>query len=317
MRQSAIWERLFFLWFLCLSLYILYALSTSLLTTSPARVLLINKTMGWKRITKNPNFPRNKLTLDNDKSVSTSEGGDKKPKVCILIPVTSRKMNWNRLEDSFVYSMPLSSLSKTCEPHKFEYTIFIGYDVGDTFFDNLTTLDALNHWSEDNLPFAVLRTRSFLNELSKPGPMMNFLSHEAYVDKCDFMYRINDDTEMLTPWTTAFINALQDFSPPLRGVVGPTCNEGNNAILTHDFVHRSHLDIFPTHYPPELTDWWLDDWITDVYGDSNTKKLPEVVVRHHVLITRYEVRRESEKILKPLLQQGKMRLLRLSNISSS
>jgi len=146
---------------------------------------------------------------------------------------------------------------------------------------------------------------------------MNFLSREAYDDKCDFMYRINDDTEFLTPWTSAFINVLQAFSPPFRGVVGPTCKQGNYAILTHDFVHRSHLDIFSTHYPPELTDWWLDDWITSVYGDSNTKKLTEVQVKHHVLVTRYEVRREAEKFLNPLLEQGRLRLLHFLNGSDS
>ncbi len=86
------------------------------------------------------------------------------------------------------------------------------------------------------------------------------------------MYRINDDTELLTQWTSAFIDALESFKPLLRGVVGPTCNEGNTDILTRDFVHRGHLDVFPTHYPLELTDWWLDDWITFVYVENNTKK---------------------------------------------
>ncbi len=75
-----------------------------------------------------------------------------------------------------------------------------------------------------------------------------------------------------------------------------------------DCVHRSHLDIFPTHYPPELTDWWLDDWITYVYGGSNTKKLGKVVVLHHLLATRYEVKWESKKILKSLLDQGRRKL---------
>ncbi len=241
----------------------------------------------------------------------------KKDKICILIPVTSRKQNWKKIEDTFVYRMPLSSLAKTCEPSKFSYTIFIGYDTGDTFFDNQHTLSALKQFATKNIPFAVLKTKAFTNDIQKPGPMMNFLSREAYEDNCDFMYRINDDTEFLNPWTSAFVNTLRSFHPPLQGVVGPTCHEGNTAILTHDFVHRSHLDIFKTHYPPELTDWWLDDWITFVYGDSNTKKLKEVVVRHHVLDTRYEVRWESEKIYKSLIEQGKLVLASAAQLPSN
>jgi len=133
---------------------------------------------------------------------------------------------------------------------------------------------------------------------------MNHLSKEAYTTGCDYLYRINDDTEFITPWTSAFIATLASFSPPNIGVVGPTCHEGNTAILTHDFVHRSHIDIFGSHYPPELTDWWLDDWISLVYGDERTLKLPQVVVQHHVLATRYEVTWGSMRLLKTLVEEG-------------
>lgn len=235
-------------------------------------------------------------------------------KVCILIPVTSRAQDWKFVEDTFVYKLSLASVAKTCEPDKFSYAIFIGYDAGDAFFDNQTTLSALEDWAARNIPYASLKTKEFVNELQKPGPIMNFLSREAYNDACDFMYRINDDTEFLTPWTSAFVNTLKNFHPPLLGVVGPTCHDGNTAILTHDFVHRSHLDIFKTHYPPDLTDWWLDDWITRVYGKANTKKLDEVVVRHHVIVTRYKVRWESERILPALLAQGNLALSRSSTL---
>ena len=32
--------------------------------------------------------------------------------------------------------------------------------------------------------------------------------------------------------------------------------EGNQNILTHDMVHRQHLEIFSMYYPPVFTDWW-------------------------------------------------------------
>ena len=243
-------------------------------------------------------------------------GGLHRDQVCILIPLTSRNQRWRTIEDSFVCRFPLPSLAKTCEPENFSYAIYLGYDVGDAFFDSRPTLWALIQHSKQLMPYASVRIRAFSNQLKKPGPIMNFLSRKAYNDGCDFMYRINDDTELLTSsWTSLFVRALQAFDPPLRGVVGPTCNEGNTRILTHDFVHRGHLDIFETHYPPELTDWWLDDWITSVYGPSNTKKLTEVVVRHHVIVTRYEVQWQSERLLAPLLAQGKQTLIQ--NLTNS
>ena len=33
------------------------------------------------------------------------------------------------------------------------------------------------------------------------------------------------------------------------------CRQGNVRILTHDFVHKTHLAIFKIHYPPILMDW--------------------------------------------------------------
>jgi hypothetical protein len=231
-------------------------------------------------------------------------------KVCILIPVTSRNQDWKRMEDSFLYRMALTRLSDTIEPHAFSYTLFVGYDTGDAFFDNQTTLRSLERWTSANAPGVSLALRGFENRLQKPGPVLNFLSHEAYAAGCDFMYRINDDTEFITPhWTSHFVNTLRGFAPPMRGVVGPTCHEGNTAILTHDFVHRSHLDVFPTHYPPQLTDWWMDDWISAVYGRNNTRKLADVVVYHHMVNTRYAVSWSSAEMLLPLIEEGRQRVV--------
>lgn len=233
-----------------------------------------------------------------------------KPEVCVLIPVTSSKQkHWMFIQDSFVYQYPLQSLKMTCEPEKYAYRVLIGYDSDDRFFNSATLLSSLNKWSQFNLPFVNLTTVSIPNPKHKPGPVMNVLSRKAYDTGCDFMYRINDDTELVTPrWTSAFIEALASFKPPMLGVVGPTCREGNTDILTHDFVHRTHLDIFPTHYPIELTDWWLDDWITAVYGTKNTLKLHDVYVTHHILTTRYEVSWGSSKKLSTLLSEGNQTL---------
>jgi hypothetical protein len=225
--------------------------------------------------------------------------------VCVLIPVTSRGQNWGHVEDSFLIRMALRNARNTSEDHLYNYTFYVGYDRGDAFFDNASTLADIRQWFGNNMGQMNLKTVSFLNPRQKPGPIMNALSQDAYSDGCEFMYRINDDTEFLTPWTSAFIRALESFKPPYRGVVGPTGHEGNTAVMTHDFVHRGHLDLFGTHYPPELTDWWLDDWISFVYGPHSTLKLEDVVVRHHVLTTRYTVTRENEVLLSDALRRGR------------
>jgi len=70
----------------------------------------------------------------------------------------------------------------------------------------------------------------------------------------------------------------QAFGPPY-GVVGPWCNQSNTKILAHDFTHRLHMEIFGMeYYPPELSDWWMDDWISRVYGSTRTRQSKSVEV---------------------------------------
>ena len=74
------------------------------------------------------------------------------------------------------------------------------------------------------------------------------------------------------------------------GVVGPTHSGGNTGILTYDFVHRTHVDIFGFYYPRLFTDWWGDDWITRIYKPHRCTKLSSARLAHtSSLGRRYEI----------------------------
>jgi hypothetical protein len=113
----------------------------------------------------------------------------------------------------------------------------------------------------------------------------------------------------VTPWVGLALSALRGYSPPNVGVVGPICREGNTRIITHDLVHRTHLEIFDYYYPPILSDWWMDDWITMVYDERHFTKGP-FVVRHHVSMhgTRYSVDYAHEQMLQGELRSGRMQI---------
>jgi hypothetical protein len=56
-------------------------------------------------------------------------------------------------------------------------------------------------------------------------------------------------------------------------------------------------DIFGmNYYPPELVDWWMDDWISFVYGKKRTFKAYRVNVFHHTGAhgQRYDVDQSNE-----------------------
>jgi hypothetical protein len=141
----------------------------------------------------------------------------------------------------------------------------------------------------------------------------NVVCRAAYEYGADYIVRINDDTEFLTEgWISRAIQTLESLPAPQRlGVVGPTCDQGNVNILTHDFVHApTHLSIFADYYPDEFNNWWIDDWITMVYGKQRTKKLSDWRVHHHVGKhgTRYSVNHSQKRLLENLVQRGKRQI---------
>ena len=202
----------------------------------------------------------------------------------------------------------------------FEFWLYVLYDAGDPFYDNSSREAEVREWLGENmvrplgalgvtLRFALLR---FDNVLRKPGPAFNFMMAAAAQDGADYLYRVNDDTQFVGKgWAAAAVRVLRGYSPPDVGVVGPRCDEGNTRILTHDLVHRTHLDIFEHYYPPVFSDWWMDDWITKVYGTSRTHRAT-FRVRHHTGYqgTRYEVDQSHEARLQSELQVGRQRIER-------
>ncbi len=119
------------------------------------------------------------------------------------------------------------------------------------------------------------------NHTGHPAWAQNDAMMAAYMDNMEFYYRVNDDTIMESSgWTEKLIAELARMNPPYVGVVGPFFREGNYAILTHDFVHRTHIDVFGFYYPRVFTDWFADDWITGVYHPARSRKLPMVRVKH-------------------------------------
>ena len=110
----------------------------------------------------------------------------------------------------------------------------------------------------------------------------------------------------LRGWPSTFVKALKTLGDSV-GVVGPRCRQGKTTILTHDFVSRTHMDIFDmNYYPPALTDWWLDDWMSQVYGQNRTMKSNRIEVLHHTAHQRrrYEVDKSISSRVNGLILEG-------------
>jgi hypothetical protein len=79
--------------------------------------------------------------------------------------------------------------------------------------------------------------------------------------------------------------------------------------LTYDFVHRAHIDIFGYYYPRIFTDWFADNWMSEVYGAERTMKMPSVKLVHtEEAGQRYSTKAGKQKFLKEQVEEDKLTL---------
>lgn len=228
-----------------------------------------------------------------------NNSNDTSVQIGILIPSTTRNIRNPHLTSLSLTKICLPSIYKTMQP-EFEYSIYVGINKGDYLEGVSQTLETMFK----GVKVVVSSAKTFTKTV-------NDIARRAYQDGMEYFVRINDDTTFQTKnWASAGIEVLQNYTPPNVGVVGPTCNEGNVHILTHDMVHRTHLDIFDYYYPTYFDNWWADDWITEVYKPMRNTKLKAWVVKHHLNAhgTRYHVDIKKSSRLKTTLALDRERL---------
>lgn len=244
-------------------------------------------------------------------------GTGRKPIIAIMAATTTRKVQQPSTKTIALFIFLLPSLIRTLDCG-YTYVYVMGYDIGDPFYDTNAGMAEVKQWFKENVqdPLAAngiaisLRPVRVNNTFKKPGPVFNEMARAAYTDGADYFYRVNDDTELVGDWAKQFVTTVHKFTPPVA-IVGPTCQQGNQHILTHDFVHRSHMEIFEmNYYPPDLKDWWMDDWISLVYGRKRTFKARQAEVIHHVKHhgMRYEVDRANEHRVTSLVALGRKQI---------
>eukprot|EP01036_Dinobryon_divergens_P027332 gene27333-36092_t len=237
------------------------------------------------------------------RGIPIASKGKSEPLIAILAATTSHKIdNFSTLE-SALHNKLIRSIRNTVECG-FRYVLLLGYDIGDKHFDNNSNRKALEAFVRHDfiLPLKAMGIHTSFsilgvdNPIQKPVPVFNAMAVEAYHKGADFFYRINDDTILATGgWTSALIYPLLRLDPPLFGVVGPReLNEHTPfrdwGFAEHDFVHRTHMEVFQmSYYPTNFTDYGCDVWIFRVYGRWHTMSADSVFVLHdRTHGTRYE-----------------------------
>jgi len=237
------------------------------------------------------------------------------PFVAVCVAATSRGTHFkvgDDLSDLALFAYLLPSFTRTAECG-FRYVVSLAFDKGDPFYDSAAGQQEIQDWFKVNVQrklfevgiTCVLVLTSCENKDKIPGPAFEAMTQAAFKMGAEYIYRVNDDTEFMVPWTRKFVDTLQGMGSPF-GVVGPSSHNTDDRILTHDFVHRTHLQIFHTYYPPQLNDWYMDDWISRVYGSQRTRMAKSVPVHHHTNKhgQRYQPDRSHARYVDGLVKKG-------------
>lgn len=182
-------------------------------------------------------------------------------KIAILIPSTSKDRNWEKFNDTYLINHTLKTFLITYN-QEHEYKFFIGIDKNDKIYDN------------EIIKKQIIKFISIMKNVSiefiymenvKKGHltvMWNILYDSALEQNYDYFFQCGDDIEFHTPnWVNDCISVLEKTNG--IGVVGPINN--NPRILTQSFVSRKHKELFGYYFPPEIINWFCDDWINEIY----------------------------------------------------
>jgi|TARA_Y100000992_G_C21273607_1_gene498491 hypothetical protein len=186
-------------------------------------------------------------------------------KIGIIIPSTSHKRDWESFNDTYLVKHTLKTFFITYN-QEHNYTFYIGIDKEDRIYDNSeiqsSILRLVSVIKNVNLEFI------YMSDIPKGHltKMWNKLFDKAYDDDCDYFFQCGDDIVFTTKnWINDCIEVLQKNNN--IGIAGPINN--NPRILTQSFVSRKHKELFNYYFPPELINWFCDDWINEVYRKLN------------------------------------------------
>lgn len=217
--------------------------------------------------------------------------------IAFIIPVSSRKRNYKNIQDIDFFRILYNSFLKTCDSKNYNYSFYLGYDDDDIYYQtNKKEIEKyFKNISNDNL---------YLIEISGLqgclGEIWSRLADIASKDN-DFLYQIGDDIMMLdSGWENVFISKLKEFN--YIGVVGPKDLNSINCILTQSFVHITHLNIFGSYYPKKIKNWYIDDWITNVYPEH---QITDIKVINSGGCPRYEIVNDKKGFLETLKESKK------------
>ena len=220
----------------------------------------------------------------------TRVNNDPKQTIAFCVPTTSKNMNWTTLEETHLYTILLPSIYNLTSDFNIE--LYLGYDHDDQLY---STIDLPKSYQNIKMNWV-----SFEGCKGNPCKIWTDLSKRAIDDGIEYLQIGGDDImyDGRKEWLGKFIKLLKK-----NNNVGYSAGYSNNdRIPTQFLLHKKHFECFGFIYPPQIHNWFCDDYIFGLYKGKgnwckeyfhqnmggepryqpkNDKKLCEMLIKRH------------------------------------
>jgi hypothetical protein len=185
----------------------------------------------------------------------------------------------------------LPSYLDTADTQAFYHRLYLGTQV-DATVDAALQSDEFKayveaQWNKYRVPIEIYR-QPLSPGLVDLGAKVNFLALKAHNDGCDYLaFGLSDLVfKTTTPgWDHLFVNAVKRHQN--WGWAGETAYQSGWHVSYLNFVSRQHIDLFGYFVPPVLKNWFMDDWLRDVYKDTKLSDKVDASIKHDHAIRKH------------------------------
>jgi len=181
--------------------------------------------------------------------------------VAFIVPTTSRGRPWETIKDTYLYNIFCQSLFQHVPD--FNITIYFGYDQNDKIFSDLEsrlTIDAI---------FGTKFKVEWVEFTPDPGNVVavwNGLANRAIKDGFEYLMIVGDDVRF--PNDKGWLGLFKRNLKKNKNTGWSAGWSNNDQIPTQFLIHKNHIESFGFVFPPQLKNWYCDNWLSEVYPAS-------------------------------------------------
>ena len=180
--------------------------------------------------------------------------------VAFLVPSTTKFRDWKTAEDTYLWNIFCKSLDRNCPD--LPISVFIGFDHDDEIYSqDIERLKFNAAFMKFNIVWIPQKV-----EKGNVVAIWNDLYKVARAHKFQWFQICGDDIRFPNDraWLRLFQKQLKN-----QDYIGWSAGWSNNdQIATQFLIHKTHHEIFEFIFPPQLKNWYCDNWMNEVYSEK-------------------------------------------------